>query len=973
MANDLVPIKSEPEPPKNSQKGRDVVHKPPGGFHKFSLIVSSALLVLLFAAILLAIVDNPKSSSGSVAQAPTSTPTATQEAEPEATATESAASDVAETGGVDETATEAPTTEAAATATPTNTPTEEEPATPTPVMLEPTSTPVSRTTPTPTKSYVAVRLGEPRMVRDGGFSFRPASDYSFDLADDSVTLSANDRSVSAGTILLLRSVENASLAVDTGNVLDDVFTTVIESMSSRQLLRSSDPEPITIGGIAGEAVDLVEAAGGADLAGRIAVVEPEEGRIFLGVGLAPSDIWSSFARSDFDAMLDTVEFVSLDAASESLASAPTPSSIPLDLTSPTTASAEPTETAIEPVATATEAAATSTPETPPTPTATATPAPEAIFDNESVWSVETNGNFANAVTSVNENLWVASGGGAVAWNQRSGNPVKFTTMDGLSSNRTVDVAYCPLPGFGVLFASRNGIQVFNTQEGTWSTLNSSNSPMSFDSVAALHCDAESGQLVVGYNRGGFDIYDAIGDTWTNISANEGLPEIVIRDVTVTDSGAIWLATQRGLIRYTDGALVIFDSTNSPLNDNVVTALANGGDAAWLTTAGDLYRTDGANWDTYNAETVAGDFPNGTIVGVDVAADGTVWFGSDQTQVCHFAPESNSCIEFFTSEDEGMARAPLTSVYVDEDGTIYYTTAGAGLSVYDGSTWSSLAIDDETVTGNRIRDIAGANGSVWVATNSGASQIDLADWLPTRFFTAADSDLLSQDVRVVRPVDANAAWFGSAGGVNLFDDPAWTSFTTENGLAGNDVWALAVDNENRTWIGSTAGLSIWTGNDFFNLSTESGLPSNNISSLLNVGDLMWIGTDRGLLRFQDNQLQVYNTGNINLPSDVITVLAQDADGSILIGTDSGLARFDDSNIVPIADVPALAIRAIAVGETGVLWVAVQDEGLYFYDGTEWLHTPYESLPSIQSITSLYVTDDGRLLIGSEEGGLAVVTP
>ncbi len=978
MANDLVPIKKQPEPPKNDQRGRSDVSKPPGGFHKVSLIVSSILLVLLFSVILLVIIDNPK-SSGTVALAPATTATQEETAQDEAKPTDAGtmAADMLATdiAGLTSTATQEAPAEPATKPPKALEPTAA-PATSTPLTLQPTATP-STAPATATNQYVAVRLGEPRQVPDGGFSFRPASDYSFDVADDSVTLSASDRSVSAGTILLLRSVNEKGLAVDTGNILDDVFTTVIESMSSRQLLRSSEPEAISIGGVPGQAVDLVEASGGANLAGRIAVVQPQDGRVFLSVGLAPADVWETFARSDFDAMLDTVEFVVQDTG-ESLAASATQPAIELDLTAPTAveeqASAPATEPAVSATEPATEPAVQATQELAPTAVPVATPLPNSPFDENSVWQVFTNGNFANAATLVNENVWLATGGGAVAWNQGSGNAVKFTTSDGLSANRIVDVANCPLPGYGVLFASRNGIQIFDTDEGRWSTLNSSNSPMSHDDVAALACDGDTGRLVVGYTRGGFDIYDANADAWTSIGSNEGLPDIVIRNLTMTDTGAIWIGTQRGLIRYTDGALVIFDSTNSPLNENIISALADDGSAAWLSTAGDLYRTDGADWQTYNAESVNGSYPVGTITGIDIASDGTVWIGSDQTQVCHFSPEANSCLEFFTSADEGMATAPLTSIMVDEAGQVYYTTAGAGISVYDGVNWTPRYLSEEAIAGNRIRDIDSIDdGTVWIATSSGASQVGIADGVPVRFFTEQDSELLSQDVRVVRPVGEDTVWFGTAGGVNYFDDPSWTSYTTDNGLAGNDVRALDVDNENRTWIGTTAGLSIWTGNDFFNLSTESGLPSNNISTLLGVGDLMWIGTDRGLLRFQDNQLQVYNTGNINLPSDVITVLAENADGSILIGTDSGLARFRDNRIIEVPDIPAAPVRAIAVGGEDQLWVSVAGEGLYYFDGVEWMLVPAGTMPSIQSISSLYVANGDRLMIGAEEGGLFVVTP
>ena len=272
-----------------------------------------------------------------------------------------------------------------------------------------------------------------------------------------------------------------------------------------------------------------------------------------------------------------------------------------------------------------------------------------------------------------------------------------------------------------------------------------------------------------------------------------------------------------------------------------------------------------------------------------------------------------------------------------------------------------------------RDFAAAeDGTVWVATASGVSQVNLADGNPNRFFTAANSGLLSQDVRAVAPVTEDSAWFGTASGASLFQAPNWTNFTEADGLAGSDIHALAIDSQNRVWIGSRTGLSIWTGSAFFNLTTDNGLPSNAITALLSAGDLVWIGTDEGLLRFQDNQLQVFNTGNIDLPSNAITALAQEADGSVLIGTAEGLARFSDNRMLAIPDIPAAPISSIAVDGDSV-WVSASEGELFHFDGSAWIPVTDLALLPSPTISTLFVDESGGLWIGSAQGGLAIVTP
>ena len=906
---------------------RSDVGAPPSGFRTVSLIVSSLLLIALVAAIALAILDNPKSAIPQVAAVATETtsPTDTPPGPTDTPATESTdAVEVASETTPVETATDA-------------------------------ATPFA-TTPAPTSVPPTGGLGEQRRVEPAGFAFRPAMDYSLEFAGDSVTLSAGERSDAAAALMLLRTETDPTLIDAAVTDLDGAFSSIVDSLSVGSELQSGQPEDVTVGGESGRAVDIINSDGVSDVAGRIVVARPDTDRLFLVIGFAPGAVWQESARADFDAIVDSVEFFPPVVTPSAAIAQTTPPSIPVEIS-------------------ATEAAETATPTELPAATATATPIPASPFGPQPEWRIASNGNFANQVAPMRDTVWAATDGGVVAWNKDSGGHVKFTTLDGLSANRALAAENCPLPGFGMLFATNDGLQVFDTQSGSWKTLNSASSPMSFDDVAALHCDVDNEVLIAAYARHGLDVFDVELGEWTHIGEGDGLEHGIIRDITVTDPRTIWLASQLGLTRYSDGESTLFNVDNSPMTGNAVTAIAsNGDDAVWLATAGDLYRTNGEDWETFSGTTVTdSEFPNGSITGLAVADDGTVWVGSDQTQVCLFDPAAGSCAEFFSNE-EGMAVAPLTSVRLDQAGDVFYTTAGAGVSTYDGEKWTLLFIEDEPVAGNRMRDLASiGDGSVWAATDSGVSQVRLADGSPSRFFTAAISPLLSQDVRVVQPVTEDSAWFGTAGGANLFQDSNWTSFTEADGLAGSDIHALAIDSQNRVWIGSRTGLSIWTGSAFFNLTTDNGLPSDDISSLLNAGDLVWIGTDKGLLRFQDNQLQVFNTGNIDLPSNVITALALDSDGSLLIGTEEGLARFRDNRMIAIPDIPAAPITSIAIGEGDAVWVAANEGELYHFDGNEWIPvTDLVLLPS-PSISALYVDENGDLWIGSAEGGLAVVTP
>lgn len=612
------------------------------------------------------------------------------------------------------------------------------------------------------------------------------------------------------------------------------------------------------------------------------------------------------------------------------------------------------------------------PATTPTPAGTRIASPFAGERPPTV-RIYSNGNFVHAVAVTRSTIWAATGGGVVAWNKTSGGYVKFTTLDGLATNRMVAATVCPLPGLGVLFGSNRGIQIFDTQTGSWKSLNRANSPMRSDEVTALWCDPAAGRLLVAYQRAGLDLFEARSGEWQPIGA-DALAEDTIRDLAVSPDGeTLWLATNNGLVAVSGGEVTRYTVANSPLADNRIEALAlDGSGAVWLTSGDTLYRTDTEEWDAYNGAG-RGSFPNGRLTGLDVGSDGAIWLGSDQAQLCRFDPGIQGCVTFFSGE-EGMSTAPLTGLLINGDGEVFYTTAGGGISYFNGTVWQSLAIAAEPVPGNMVRDLAGDGaGGIWVAASGGAGRIAIEDGAAPRLYTPANSPLPSVDVRVVQPLRSGEVWIGGAGGVSLYNGATWSIYTPADGLAGATVTAIAADAQGRVWVGTTDGLSIWTGTAFFNLTTDNGLPSNDITALESEGEVVWIGTrGGGLLRFQDNQLQLFNVGNSNLPSNNITALAAARGGGLYIGSDTGVAHFHDNTLLGDAGLGAVIVSALAVAPNGEVWTATQTGELFRFDGVTWHPYAAPRLPGLP-ITALWVDTAGDLWVGAAQGGVARYTP
>src|SRR5437899_5584997 len=59
---------------------------------------------------------------------------------------------------------------------------------------------------------------------------------------------------------------------------------------------------------------------------------------------------------------------------------------------------------------------------------------------------------------------------------------------------------------------------------------------------------------------------------THINSRNGLPQNTIRDMVISNSGYMWLATEDGLVRFDGRNTQIYNSQNSPLKKNRITQL-----------------------------------------------------------------------------------------------------------------------------------------------------------------------------------------------------------------------------------------------------------------------------------------------------------------------------------------------------------------------------------------------------------------
>jgi signal transduction histidine kinase/ligand-binding sensor domain-containing protein len=177
------------------------------------------------------------------------------------------------------------------------------------------------------------------------------------------------------------------------------------------------------------------------------------------------------------------------------------------------------------------------------------------------------------------------------------------------------------------------------------------------------------------------------------------------------------------------------------------------------------------------------------------------------------------------------------------------------------------------------------------------------------------------------------WFGTwGGGISMFDGLSFTNFNTAHGLSNNLVHCLAQDAEGNIWIGTEGGgVSIYDGYAFQTITTLQGLPSDIVYGITpDSHGNVWIATGGGgASKFDGTSFFNYNRGN-GLSSNSIIKIAEDRKGQIWFATGSnGVTMYDGSSFSHYTTNEGLAdnaVNSITVDSSGTIWFGTRSGGV-----------------------------------------------
>jgi len=213
------------------------------------------------------------------------------------------------------------------------------------------------------------------------------------------------------------------------------------------------------------------------------------------------------------------------------------------------------------------------------------------------------------------------------------------------------------------------------------------------------------------------------------------------------------------------------------------------------------------------------------------------------------------------------------------------------------------------------------------------------------------------------------------------------------LSDNQILSLFEDRSGVLWIGTkNGGVNLLSSNNFNSLNMIIGNPNSLLSrsvwSVLEEGPDLWIGTNKGLSKY--NRLTerythyLANKGNSSVNVNVIFSLFKDRDNDLWIGTSGGglnclpenstTFKYYKNNPNDSLSLSYNTIQCITQDNDGLLWIGTAKEGFCSLDKTTGIFKRYKpnqqnpnSLPG-NYINDLVVDSKNNLWIATAGDGL-----
>ncbi len=286
-------------------------------------------------------------------------------------------------------------------------------------------------------------------------------------------------------------------------------------------------------------------------------------------------------------------------------------------------------------------------------------------------------------------------------------------------------------------------------------------------------------------------------------------------------------------------------------------------------------------------------------------------GANKGIVLHFDPVENV---YWT-----MARNAILREEFSHDGIKIDT-------VINGVEASQVLVDRE--------------GSTWIASNGGG----LFRYFVQDFERCASEDL--GGVMAIHIDRKGREWVGSFGkGLWKIKDKKSKYYSDPKYSYRNMISCIKESRTGSIWVGTSYGLGRYNEDtdDFTWYTTADGLAGNGIFNIqFDENDVMWIGTGKGVNRFENGKFETYLINNENVGNGILSSHYSAWEDKLYVGTENGVATMQDGkfSILPLS----------GIENTSVLCIQPYLDSLILFgtSGAGWFYLIHKHCPNFNHI-------------------------
>ena len=350
-----------------------------------------------------------------------------------------------------------------------------------------------------------------------------------------------------------------------------------------------------------------------------------------------------------------------------------------------------------------------------------------------------------------------------------------------------------------------------------------------------------GNLWVPTDRG-VAVHDDAG--WHIIGAAEGLPTDWARDVLEDREGSIWIASLGVHRMLGRGEFTTYDRRSGLPNAVTWCFLWDGKGRLLVGTDLGLARSTATGW-----ETVAGTAGHQVRTVVE-EADGTLWMGGSPPEVLRVGVGGD--VRKF-----GVAGRTVLKIVRDGDGVLWVATRGGGLlrKAPNEDRFASVAVPKSTSDETFRWLLLDSRGRLWATGEHGIACLDRGTW---RRYTTRDGLAHDHSSYISESASSDfwGAYFEPLGIVRFSIDGNGAMRVVDRldirrGLSASKVFLIGEDAHRRLWVGTGVGVDLVNGPLVEHLGLADGLAGDDIDAMAFLPEPdgeVFLGTSSGFSHY-----------------------------------------------------------------------------------------------------------------------------